>query len=234
MEFTLLAAVLIGVLPIYLVLRWDGHRCGSGVRDLWDIALSAAVIGLFVGRLAAMISAGVSPIAHPADIFIVRGGVATGPATTAALAAVVWMGRRDQWSVLDGLAPAAVAGLGGWHAGCLVRGACLGTPSDLPWAVAQGGSGITRHPVEIYAALALIAAAVTLVLVRPRLEARPGSAAGIALFVAAAVRLATEPMRPALGSGPVGWYSAGVLAGASLVLWALRPGRKPALDQNTG
>lgn len=233
MEFTLLGAALIGVIPVYAVLRWEAHRSGTGFREMWDIALSAAVIGLFVGRLAAMVSAGVNPIAHPADVLIIRGGVATGPAATAALVAVVWMGRRELWPVLDGLAPAALAGLGGWHAGCLVRSACLGTPSNLPWAFAETGSAITRHPVEIYAALALVVAAVLLVLSRDRIGTRPGLTAGAALAIASAVRLATEPMRPALGAGPIGWYWAGLIAGLGLMVWALRHHRL-LMSENTG
>lgn len=222
MEFTLLGAVLMGVIPLYLVLYWEAKRGNAAActRNLWDIALSGAAVGVIAGRLAAMIASGVDPITNPADILIVRGGVATGPATVAALATVAWMGRHELWPVLDGLAPAALAGLGGWHAGCLVRDACLGTPSDLPWAVAQGGSTITRHPVELYAAVLLLAGALALVWLRSHSRLTPGRAAGAALAIAAGVRLATEPLRPTLGGGPVGWYLIGVLAGIGVV-WSV-------------
>jgi len=228
MEFTLLGAVMMGVIPLYLVLYWEAKRgnAASCTRNLWDMALSGAAVGVLVGRLAAMIASGVNPITHPADILIVRGGVATGPAAVAALATVAWLGRHELWPVLDGLAPAAVAGLGGWHAGCLVRDACLGTPSDLPWALAQGGSTITRHPVEIYAALALLAGAIVLVWLRTHSSLVSGAAFGIALAFAAAVRLVTEPMRPTLGSGPIAWYIAGIATGMAVTLWFLRRGRR--------
>lgn len=224
MEFTLVGAVLMGVIPLYLVLYWEAKRgnAASCTRNLWDIALSGTVAGVLTGRLAAMVAAGVNPITNPADILIVRGGVATGQATVAAVATIAWLGRHELWPVLDGLAPAALAGLGGWHAGCLVRNACLGTPSDLPWAVAQGGSTITRHPVEIYAAILLLAAALALVWMRTRSRLAPGTAAGAALALAAGVRLATEPLRPTLGSGPVGWYLAGLVAGATVASWFAR------------
>jgi prolipoprotein diacylglyceryltransferase len=224
MEYTLLGAALVGVIPVYLVLHWEARRAGTTARarELWDITLGAAAAGVLVGRLAAMATAGVNPITHPADILIVRGGVATGPAALAALATAAWLGKRELWFVLDGLAPAALVGLGGWHAGCLVRGTCLGTPSRLPWAAAQNGSVITRHPVEIYAALALFAGAVALELWRVGLRTRPGLSAGMALAVAATVRLATEPLRPSLSGGPVGWYVAGALVGVGEAAWALR------------
>jgi prolipoprotein diacylglyceryltransferase len=225
MEFTLLGAVFVAIVPLYAMLYWEARRgnAASCTRGLWDIAVTAIVVGVFTGRLAAMIGAGVNPLAHPGDILIVRGGVATGPATLAALATAAWLGRRELWPVLDGLAPAALAGLGGWHAGCLVRGACLGTPSDLPWAIAQGGSEISRHPVEIYAAVALLAGAVALTVLRSKGRPAPGLASGIALTLAAAVRLASEPLRPALGNGPVWWYLAGLLGGVALIGWSIRP-----------
>ena len=107
-----------------------------------------------------MISDGVNPLTNPGDIIIVRAGVATGPAALAALAVLIALARTEIVVVADGLAAAALGGLAGWHAGCLARDACLGTPSDLPWALSLEGSDITRHPVEIYAAaLFLIGAA---------------------------------------------------------------------------
>jgi prolipoprotein diacylglyceryltransferase len=224
MEFTLLGAVLFGILPLYGVLYWEARRgnAASCTKSLWDIALAGVIAGVFVGRLAAMIGDGVNPLTNPADIIIVRGGVATGPASTAALITVAWLGRNELWPVLDGLAAAALAGLGGWHAGCVVRDACLGTASDLPWAVAQDGSAVTRHPVEIYAAIALLAGAAAIAIWRQRGRPARGLPAGVALAYASAVRLATEPLRPSLDGGPVWWYVFGVLLGLAISFSAIR------------
>lgn len=218
MEFTLLGAVLFAVLPLYGMLYWEARRgnAASCSKNLWDIALAGVIAGVFVGRLAAMIGDGINPLTHPADIVIVRGGVATGPAALAALVTVAWLGRDELWPVLDGLAAAALAGLGGWHAGCVVRDACLGTASDLPWAVAQDGSSVTRHPVEIYAAMALWLGAVALAMWRRRGRPAAGLPTGLALAYASGVRLLTEPMRPNLAGGPVWWYGVGVLVGAAI------------------
>lgn len=224
MEFTLLGAVLFAVLPLYGMLYWEARRgnAASCTKNLWDIALAGIIAGVVVGRLAAMIGDGVNPLTHPADIIIVRGGVATGPAALAGLATVGWLGRDELWPVLDGLAAAALAGLGGWHAGCVVRDACLGTPSDLPWAIAQDGSTVTRHPVEIYAAIALLVGAAVIAAWRQRGRPLVGVPAGLALAYASGVRLITEPLRPTLGSGPVWWYAAGVLAGVVIAVAAHR------------
>ncbi|MDJ0664091.1 MAG: prolipoprotein diacylglyceryl transferase [Acidimicrobiia bacterium] len=229
MEFSLLGAVFVAVIPLYLVIYWEAKRgnAASCARSLWDVALAAMVAGIFVGRLAAMIGDGVNPLQNPADILIVRGGVATGPATIAALATVAWLGRTEVLAYADGLAAAALAGLGGWHAGCVVRESCLGTPSDLPWAVAQGGSSITRHPVEIYAAIALFIAAGALAFWRARGRPRPGVPAASALLIAAFVRLLTEPMRPSLGTGQRWWYAAGIAVAIVALVVSMRRGDQP-------
>lgn len=233
MEFTLLGAVFVAIVPLYLVLRWEAARRNAAVcvRNLWDIALGAIVAGVFVGRLAAMIGDGVNPLTNPGDILIIRGGVATGPATVAAIATAAWFGRGALAPVLDGLAASALAGLAGWHGGCVVRDSCLGTPSDLPWAFAQEGSAVTRHPVEIYAAMLLVAATVLLLWWRTTRTPPPGVAAGIALASAAGVRLVTEPMRPSLGNGPIWWYVAGIAVGLAAVAWSWsRSSTQPASE----
>ena len=220
MEFTLLGAVLIAVLPVYAVVRWQSRGSASeSSTDLWNVALGAILFGVVVGRLAAMIGAGVNPITNPGDILIVRGGVATGAAATAALAWIAWAGRPEVLGVLEDLAVASLAGLGGWHAGCLVRGACLGTRSDLPWAIAQPGSSFTRHPVEIYAAILFVLAATVVQLVRTRGTRKPGLVAGLTLISAGGIRLATEPFRPALSAGPAVWYTASIVIGVVLSIW---------------
>ncbi len=226
MEFTLLWAALLGMGALWATLwledRWE--LLGEGRRVAFDRALVAAVAGLAVGRLAAMISTGTNPLAHPGDIVIVRGGVDTGFAALTALGWLLWSARRRVPAVLDELAPAALAGLAGWHAGCLFRGTCLGTRSDLPWALAQRGSEVSRHPTEIYAALLLLVATAA-ALWWLRRGPRPGLVALSALAAAGAIRWLTEPLRPSLGAGPVGWYLSAFAVGLIGVLWlAMRRG----------
>ena len=143
------------------------------------------------------------------------------PNVHAAIATAAWLGRGVVWPVLDSLAASSLGGLAGWHAGCVVRDSCLGTPSDLPWALAQGGSSVTRHPVEIYAAMLLALAAAVIAVWRARGRPRLGTPAGAALTAAAGVRLITEPLRPSLGSGPAWWYIAGMIAGLAILGWSI-------------
>lgn len=220
MEFTLLGAAAIAVGLMYATLWYEGGRTNAAdcTRQVWEALIAAAVAGLVVGRLVAMIRGGVSPLTHPGDILIVRAGVDTIAAATAALATFGLVVRRDLWWMADAAAPAATAALAGWHAGCLVRNACLGTPSDLPFAVAQTGSTITRHPVEIYAALLLAVAAVLLILWK-RSRPRSGTVGLFALAVAAGVRMATEPMRPILGTSLLLWYGTAAALAAAGAIW---------------
>jgi len=216
LEFTLLFAAAIGVGAGSIALRWEAARGNAAdcAADLWDVLVSAVVVGLFVGRLAAMIGSGINPLTSLGDILIIRGGVATGPATVAGLLMVAILARGEIVAVADALAVAALASLGGWHLGCLARDACPGATTDLPWAMTQAGSEIGRHPVELYAAVIFLVAAAGLGLYRKR-RIPPGVAASVAMLIAAGGRLATEPYRLSLSGGPVWWY--GVAMGAALV-----------------
>ena len=223
MEFTLLFAAAIGVGVGALALRWEAARGNAAdcAADLWDVLIAGLVVGLFVGRLAAMIGAGLNPLTSLGDILIIRGGVATGPATVAGLATVAILARGEIIAVADALAVAGLATLGGWHLGCLARESCLGTTTDIPWAMTEAGSTVGRHPVELYAAALFLLAAAGLALYRKRRLA-PGLAAAISLFVAGAGRLLTEPYRLSLSGGPVWWYGLAIVAGLAGVIVAKR------------
>jgi prolipoprotein diacylglyceryltransferase len=215
MEFTLLWAALTAVALGWLGLRiWDDRLPEHAV----DRLISATLIALVVGRVTAMLMQGINPLTSPGDIIVVRGGVDTGAAGLTFVAYLVWATRRVP-GAMDAMAPAVLLSIAGWHAGCLWRGACLGTVSELPWAWAQTGSVVTRHPVELYAALALIASAYLV----SRLGWRPWLRAGSALALVSGIRLATEPLRPSITGGPVWWYLAGVIIGLTAAFLGGRP-----------
>jgi prolipoprotein diacylglyceryltransferase len=221
MEFTLLAAAAFALAGLYAMLWWEArhgnaNRCSG---NLFETAVTSAALGIFIGRIVAMILDGVNPIAHPADILLVRAGVSTVGATLGAFAVFGWLARRDLVPMADGVAAAALAGLAGWHAGCIPRAACLGTASDLPWAAAQEGSTITRHPVALYAALLFAGAAVAIALWKAYRWPGFGVPASAALAAAGAIRLLTQPMQPSLDGGPVWFYALGIVVGLAGVVW---------------
>jgi prolipoprotein diacylglyceryltransferase len=218
-EFTLVFAALTGVVATWAGVRLltRAGRIPEGVERPTDLLIGAALVGLAIGRLAAMIGDGVNPITHPGDALIVRSGVDTGVASLAAVGALAWSTRARFPDLMDALAPAALAGLAGWQAGCLWRGTCLGTPSELPWAWALTDGGVSRHPTELYAALLLTLAALVVAWLPPR----PWVRTGAALAAAAASRLVTQPIRPSLTGGATAWYVAGVVAGVGVLAWGL-------------
>jgi prolipoprotein diacylglyceryltransferase len=227
MQLDLLGAAVLSVVCLYAVLRVEAGRTNPAdcTRAYWDVVVGAILIGVFAGRIAAMVIGGTNPLAHPADILIVRSGVDTGYASLAALVSFVLLARRDPLAIADALAPAALGGLAGWHASCVFRGLCAGTPTDLPWAIHTSGSNIGRHPIELYAALLLLAAAGGLILWK-RLRRPPlGVIAGAALVLAGGIRLLSEPFRPGLGAGPGWWYLAGIGVGLAVVAWRWAAGK---------
>ncbi len=224
MEFTLLAAAAFAVAGLYGMLWWEA-RHGNADRcsgNLFDIALTAAAVGIFIGRIAAMVIDGVNPIRHPADILLVRAGVYTVAATLGALVVFAWFSRRELIPTADGIAAGALAALAGWHAGCLARDACLGTATDLPWALAQEGSAITRHPVGLYAALLFAIAAVAIALWKAYRWPGVGISASAAIAAAGAIRLLTEPMQLSISGGPVWFYGLGIVVGIAGIVWFTR------------
>ena len=223
MEFSLLGSAAIAVTCFWGMLRWEaprGNAAGCTV-DLWDVGVTAAIAGVFIGRLAAMVNAGIAPWSDPGQIILVRGGVSTTAAALGAIGVFAIMARRDLPGAADAIAPSALAGLAGWHAGCVTSTSCLGTESSLPWAFGLPGSPVTRHPVEIYAAIALGIGAMALAAWKRRGRPPRGTVAGVALVIAGGVRLATEPLRVSLDGGPTPLYAIGVVAGAVIVAGAV-------------
>lgn len=221
MEFGLLAAVLVALGAAWAALRLTVEQ--QQRRAAFDRLLTATLVGLLIGRVGAMVIAGSNPVTNPFDLLIIRGGVDTGFAATAALGGYAWTARRNLWRLADAAGPAALAGLAGWHLGCLIGGSCLGTPSTLPWAWSLSPGSVPRHPTEIYTALALVGVAALVVSLRRRIT-RSGVLASLSLAAAAAIRLATEPLRLGIGDGPEWWYVAGMTLGIGAATWRFSRG----------
>lgn len=223
MEFTLLAAAAIAGACAYAMLWWEARHGNAATctANLWEVGFVSVIAGIFIGRIVAMLIDGVNPIVHPMDVILVRSGVSTVGASLGALAVFAWQARRQPVAMADGIAAAALAGLAGWQAGCLVRGTCLGTASDFPWAIAQAGSSVTRHPVGVYAALAFGAAAVVVAWWKAYRQPPAGAPAAIAVIVAAGTRLGLEPLQPSISGGPVWFYATALAVGLGALVWSI-------------
>ena len=195
MEFTLLWAAGAGMGAL-----WTADRRINPADRRFDDLLAAALLGLVIGRLGAMIQGGSYPWLHPGLIPLVRGGVDPGWASLGALASLGWKFRRQAIDLAT-LSSPALFGLAGWESGCVFRSSCAGTGPGgwvLPIGLIAGalfavaGWGLLRIPVRYRAPAALVAAA--------------------------AIRLGTEPWRAALNHDVAWWYAAGLgLGSAALV-----------------
>jgi len=208
----------VGAMAAAALVLWVLRRTRPAVvGDPFNDLLGAVLVAIGVGRLAYLWAEGVNVFADPIELILVRGGISPVPAAAGAVAFLAWTCRSDLPNRMDYLAPAALAGMAVWDAGCLWQGACLGSPSGLWWAVALPGSDLTRHPVSLYAAV-LFAAAAAWLLVRP-LRWR-GATAAVALAWAAAVR-SIVPLWSVGGWSDRGWwYLLGVLLGLGGVMAA--------------
>ena len=220
MEFTLLLSAATGFFGVWVTNRVRRDRYPAWLTRPTDLLIGVAAVGMLTGRLTAMVATGVNPITHPFDILLVRGGVNTAMAAVGACLALAWTMRDHLAEVFDLLVPASLAGLAGWHGGCVWRGTCLGAVTDLPWGMAVEGSTVTRHPVELYTAAGLALAA----FIVGRLPDRPMLATGAGVAAVAGIRLATEPLRLSVVGGQGAVYSVGLALGSALILAsAFRP-----------
>jgi prolipoprotein diacylglyceryltransferase len=80
------------------------------------------------------------------------------------------------------------------------------------------GSTVTRHPVQLYAAILFAIAAYAIAAWKQYGRPPIMVPAGAALIAAGTIRLVTEPLRISLAGGPVWFYAAGIVAGIAMVV----------------
>lgn len=87
-----------------------------------------------------------------------------------AIALVIWSRWRKVkfLKLADLFAPYLALGYAFGRIGCFLNGCCFGKASELPWALALPAvDGLTRHPVQLYAAFGALLIFVILKLLRP-------------------------------------------------------------------
>lgn len=145
----LLATVLVMVAIVAALDRWLRRRV-SPAEPILALASAPMLVGLAVGRLAAVVQDDPATLRRPFDLLLIRGGVEFWPGVAAA-AAVVWVAaRREKLSALGllaELAPFALWAYAAYEASCLLREGCFGPSS--PIGLQPGGQGDAEIPVGL-------------------------------------------------------------------------------------
>jgi phosphatidylglycerol---prolipoprotein diacylglyceryl transferase len=218
-------ALLLGCWVALAVGAWAARQTGLDGDHIYNAGIYGLLAGLVAGRLAHVAAYWTAYRDQPLEIIGLNAGAfLVWPAVVAALAGAGWYVYRHKLpvaAVLDAFAPGLLVGLAIFDLGALLAGQTLGAPAALPWAISIWG--VTRHPVQVYEALAaLIAAGATIWVLR--MHRRPGTAAWVALLGYGLSRWLLEPFRAESILAPGGFRAMQLLGLAAVLvaLWALR------------
>lgn len=227
-DFGLLVSMVIGFgAPSLVALRWPltGH---DDSVSFFDLALVPALLGLAVGRLAALALDDPTSLGSLSDMVIIRSGVEFWPGVATATAAVMVGARRaDTPSValVANLAPLAMVGYAGYEAGCVFRDGCFGPRTAV--GLSPPGVDATMLPIGWFVAAAVVAGAVG-VRRLARAGVSPGLVVGTAVVIVAGVRAVASIWLPHVGDGLTRQHATSIgvaMAGAVLVGYHLVTGR---------
>ncbi len=186
-------------------------------------------------------------VAHPLDALTVwHGGMSFHGGFLGSILAMALFCRRrglPLLSMLDIAAAVVPIGLFLGRLANFINGELWGRITDVPWAfVFPHGGPFPRHPSQLYEAAleGLLIFTVLMLAVRRGALGRPGTVAGLFVFLYGCARITVEFVRepdPQLGYLYGGWLTMGMLlslpmlaVGATLILRARRPlpGTRPA------
>lgn len=195
-DLLLTMGAMAGVLA--LVPRWLPPRALGGGRTVFDLLTPALLVGVLVGRVAAMLLEDPQGLTRPGDILILRGGAEFWPGVVAGLAVVAVTARRDgarTGTRLADLTPYALLAYGVYEAACIVRDGCFGP--ETPFGLYPSGVTAREFPVGLAVALLVTALALAVRRLPDGLTVLLVGAAGLA-----AVRAVAAVWLPRVGSGP--------------------------------
>lgn len=176
------------------------RRMRTGIEPILALASTPVLVGLAVGRLAAVILDDPATLRRPFDLLLIRGGVEFWPGVAAGLAACWLSARRDTGRPFGRLAELAPFGLWAYatyEAACLLRDGCFGPPSAV--GLRPGGTGEPQVPVGVLVGLAV--AVLGAVLWRRRAIGSAATQVVIAVTGLAAIRAAAGFLLPNVAAG---------------------------------
>ena len=221
-----LALLLAGWIALEVGAR-AARRLGLDGDHIYNVGVYALAAGAIGGRLGHVVAYWPAYRTQLLEIFGFNSrAFLLWPAAAAALVVAsgyLYRQRLPLARMLDAAAPGALAGAAVASLGALLAGRAYGAAARVPWAVNPWG--VSRHPSQVYEALAALAVA-GLVLRMIRQGSRPGAAALVALAGYGLSRWLLEPFRAPEVSATIlgGLRSAQVLglAAALIALWGLR------------
>ena len=155
----LLASIaIVLIVPAVFVPPWPTSAAATG---LLDTAGGAVLIGLLVGRLAAVAIDDPGALSRIGDLIIIRSGVEFWPGVAAGTAWIAIRSKRDHIAPAQRLAALTTPALVAWacyEAACLVRDGCPGPLSSL--GLRPDGLVARMFPIDVFAAAAAVAAAI--------------------------------------------------------------------------
>ncbi len=194
----LVSLALVVAVPSVFVPR---NRSAAIANGVVDVALGAAVFGLFVGRAAALVIDDPGSLRHLSDFIVIRSGVEFWPGLVAGVA-WLWFGvRRDRVRLIDRLAaltPTMVMAWAVYEGTCVIRDGCAGPLTSF--GLAPSGLHHSQFPVG----LAVAAGGLLLSSSTGWLAARPSESATVALaglIGVAGIKSIASFWLPHLGSG---------------------------------
>ena len=204
------AVAALGVLLTLLLAQRTARIAGVNPAQIWNLCVVALFAALIGSRLLLIAVNWHDLSRHPSWLMglgmVHHPLVSAAAALASAIAALVfarWQ-RMALSRTADALAPPLAIGLACEQVGALLAGSGYGTPSAARWAVTYSSIlaarwsgtplGIPLHPVQVYAALAYLTIAVSLLIWLP-LRRQPGDVAGLCLMMTGVAVFITELWR---------------------------------------
>jgi phosphatidylglycerol---prolipoprotein diacylglyceryl transferase len=232
------AVAAVGVLAALLLAQRTARISGVNPAQVWNLCVVALFAALIGSRLMLIAANWRELLRHPSWVMGLGmvhhplvGAAAAAAGAIAAFAFVRWQ-RLPFFATADALAAPLSLGLACEEIGALLQGSGYGAPTAARWAITYDNIlaarwsgtplGVPLHPVQAYAAIAHLTAAVALLVWLP-FRRQAGDVAGLWLLLTGAAIFITELWRDQEGRGS---FFSGVLDGPQIaaILFVLAGG----------
>ena len=202
-----------------LVPRWLPPRNLGDGRTVFDALTPGLLVGVLVGRVAAMLLDDPRGLSRLGDILILRGGAEFWPGVVAGFLVIAVMARRERapvWARLADLAPYALLAYGVYEGACIIRDGCFGP--EAPVGLYPSGVAAREFPIGLAVALVITGLALLLRRLSDDRSVLLAGAAGLGTVRAVAAiwlpRVGTGATRQQILSAGVAVVATAALAGS--------------------